>query len=287
MNNLVSKPDSLILSDLKWRYLVRSVLRGKNILLTGPSGCGKTLCVQSVAQSMPERPYFYFNLGATQDPRSTLIGNTHFSKDTGTFVATSLFANVIQTENAIVLLDEITRAHPDAWNILMTVLDANQRYLRVDEHPESPTIHVARGVCFMATANVGNEYTSTRVMDRALSDRFPVVIEMEPMIETEELGFLKGVVGDVPGLNSIARLAALTRKEVANESGKISTMISTRVTREMAELLADGFTLHEIMDVCVYPFYSDRGGSDSQRSYMRKLVQGILPSNAPEKIIRA
>ena len=64
-------------------------------------------------------------------------------------------------------MDEISRAHPEAWNILMTVLDAGQRYLRLDEHQDAPTIEVAEGVTFVATANIGNEYTATRAMDRA------------------------------------------------------------------------------------------------------------------------
>ena len=119
------RPASLILSDLKWKYLMRSVVRGKNIMMTGPSGCGKTLAVQSVAKALNGRPYFYFNLGATTDPRSTLIGNTHYTKDKGTFVADSLFVQAIQTPNAIILMDELTRATPDAWNILITVLDEN------------------------------------------------------------------------------------------------------------------------------------------------------------------
>ncbi len=94
------KPDHLIISSLKWKYLMRSVLRGKNILMTGPSGCGKTLAAQSVAEVLDGRQFFYFNVGATQDPRSTLIGNTHYSKDKGTFVAEALFVKAIQTPNA-------------------------------------------------------------------------------------------------------------------------------------------------------------------------------------------
>ncbi|KKK43037.1 hypothetical protein LCGC14_3169070, partial [marine sediment metagenome] len=100
-----------------------------------------------------------------------LIGNTHYDNSAGTFFGEALFVKAIQTPGAIILLDELSRAHDDASNILMTVLDENQRYLRIDEMPETPTIAVAEGVVFLATANVGNEYTGTRVMDRALLDR--------------------------------------------------------------------------------------------------------------------
>ena len=34
-NNL--RPSSLIMDDLKWKYMVRSAVRGKNILLLGPT----------------------------------------------------------------------------------------------------------------------------------------------------------------------------------------------------------------------------------------------------------
>ena len=36
------KPANLEMSDIKWKYLVRSAVRGKNILTVGPAGCGKT-----------------------------------------------------------------------------------------------------------------------------------------------------------------------------------------------------------------------------------------------------
>jgi len=170
------RPDVMKMSDLKWKYLIRCAMRGKNIMMTGPAGCGKTMAAKSVVNSL-DRPDFYFNLGATQDPRATLIGNTHFNKEDGTVFSEALFVKAIQTENAVILLDELSRAHPEAHNILMTVLDEGQRYLRLDEAEGSPTIKVANGVTFIATANIGNEYTATRVMDRALIDRF-IIVEM-------------------------------------------------------------------------------------------------------------
>ena len=182
------KPKGLMMTELKWKYLIRSAVRGKNIMMTGPAGCGKTMAAKSVVNSL-DRADFYFNLGATQDPRSTLIGNTHFDSKKGTFFSKSLFVEAIQTPNAVILLDELSRAHPDAWNILMTVLDYGQRYLRLDESDGSDTIKVADGVTFVATANIGNEYSSTRVMDKALMDRFTIV-EMDVLTEDEEMNYL-------------------------------------------------------------------------------------------------
>ena len=273
------KPDHLIISPLKWRYLMRSTLRGKNILMTGPSGCGKTLAAQTVAGALGGRQFFYFNIGATQDPRSTLIGNTHYSKDRGTFVAEALFVKAIQTPNSIILLDELTRGHSDAWNILMTVLDENQRYLRIDEMPETPTIKVAKGVTFIATANIGAEYTATRVLDRAMLDRFASIVEMEPLGRTDEVTLLQMTYPDVEVnlLESIAEIADHTRLQVKSEDPKVTTSISSRVTVEMAGLLNDGFTLAEAAEACVYPFFSNAGGNDSERTYMKQLVQKYLP----------
>jgi MoxR-like ATPase len=279
------RPKNLIMSDLKWKYLMRSILRGKNIMMTGPSGCGKTLAVQSVAKALPNRQYFYFNFGATTDPRSTLIGNTHYSKDKGTFVADALFVRAIQTEDAIILMDEFTRATPDAWNIMMTVLDENQRYLRIDEKPDTPTIKVASGVTFIATANIGAEYTSTRVLDRALLDRFAAIIEMDPLKVEEEIRLLKMIYPDLDyaSIRSIAEIAAHTRASVQSDDPRVSTSISSRLTVEMAGLMQDGFSLVEVAEVCIFPFFSDAGGVDSERTYMRQLVQKYLPQGSAKK----
>ena len=269
-------PETMKISDLKWKYLMRSAVRGKNIMMTGPAGCGKTMAAQKVVEATG-RPHFYFNLGATQDPRSTLIGNTHFKKEEGTSFSQSAFVKAIQTKDAVILLDELSRAHPEAWNILMTVLDYGQRYLRLDEHEDAPTIEVAEGVCFIATANIGNEYTATRAMDRALVDRF-TIIEMDTLDKDQESDLLKmmhpGITIEQAG--TIAEIASLTRKEVTNEAPKLTNSISTRLSVEIAGLLEDGFTLQEAAEACIYPFFDADGGVDSERTYIKQLVQKYI-----------
>jgi nitric oxide reductase NorQ protein len=274
----------LMMSELKWKYLIRSAVRGKNIMMTGPAGCGKTMAAKSVVNSL-DRPDFYFNLGATQDPRGTLIGNTHFDTDNGTYFSESLFVKAIQTPNAVILLDELSRAHPDAWNILMTVLDYGQRYLRLDEAAEQATVKVADGVTFVATANIGNEYTSTRVMDKALMDRFTIV-EMDVLSESEEADLLDMMFPSVDGvvLTNVAKIASLTRTESKSETARITSGISTRTTVELCGLLYDGFSLEEAAEVSIYPQYDNTGGVDSERTFVKQIVQKFCDDGSSDDL---
>ena len=267
------KPNELVMPDLKWKYLIRSAVRAKNIMMTGPAGCGKTMAAKALVNSL-DRPDFYFNLGATQDPRATLIGNTMFDSKKGTYFSESSFVQAIKTPNAVILLDELSRAHPDAWNILMTVLDQGQRYLRLDEAEGSPIVNVAEGVTFIATANIGNEYTSTRVIDRAILDRF-VTIEMDVLNDEQEFGLLKYMYPEVndDDLRAIAEISHHTRTQAMSDSGKVTSMVSTRASVEMAGLIYDGFDLFESAEISIFPFFSADGGVDSERTYIKQLVQ--------------
>ena len=117
----------------------------------------------------------------------------------------------------------------------MTVLDYGQRYLRLDEADGQTTVKVAEGVCFVATANIGNEYTATRQLDKALLDRF-TVIEMDTLSDEEEHGLLTYMFPtvDTDMLNNVAKIAFMTRQESLTENPRIGSGVSTRTSVELS-----------------------------------------------------
>jgi MoxR-like ATPase len=271
------RPASYKMDDLSWRFALRTVLRGKNMCIVGPKGTGKTVLAFTLAETL-DRPLVNVPLGSTQDPRSTLIGNTHFGEGR-TFVGLSEFVRAIQIPNTIILLDELSRAHPDAWNILMPVLDYKQRFLRVDEDPTTPTIQVAKGVTFIATANIGTQYTATRTLDAALLDRF-ITIEVGYLDKAQELDLLtQRVAGVNPKImEAIVNCAASIRKEATGNDPRLDDGLSTRAAIEMAELIYDGFSFEQAAKLVIYPQFSEAGGTDSHRTIVKQIVQNHIPN---------
>jgi len=167
----------------------------------------------------------------------------------------------------------------------MTVLDYGQRYLRLDEQNTQATIRVADGVTFVATANIGNEYTSTRQLDKALMDRFTIV-EMDVLNEEEENTLLNYMFPNVDStvLSNVAKIANLTRVESSSETARIPFGISTRTTVELCGLLYDGFSLEESSEVCIYPQYDNAGGVDSERTFVKQIVQKFCDDGSSDDL---
>jgi MoxR-like ATPase len=279
---MISKPDDFIISDLKWKYLTRCINKGKNLMFVGPAGTGKTQIVFKAAEAL-NKQIFYFNLGSTQDVRSALIGNTYF-KD-GTYFEESAFVTALKTPGSVILLDEISRANPEAWNILMPVLDVNIRKLRLDEKEDSPIVDVADGVSFISTANIGFEYTAARMLDRALVDRFSIV-EMDILDKDQEMKLLAMKYPKLdPVVNeALCDISFRVRMECERDNSKLSSILSTRTLIEAAEMSIDGFSIDETAELIIYPQYSDDGGADSERIYIRQLIQKYIQVGNKENL---
>jgi len=118
-----------------------------------------------------------------------------------------------------------------------------------------------------------------------LMDRF-IIVEMDVLNDEEEHGLLQYMFPHVDGelLKSVAEISHLTRTESKSDAGKISTGISTRTSVELSGLLFDGFSLNEAAEVTIYPQYSDDGGVDSERTFIKQLVQKYVNDGSSDDL---
>jgi hypothetical protein len=122
-------------------------------------------------------------------------------------------------------------------------------------------------------------------MDKALMDRF-IVVEMDVLTSDEEYGLLKYMFPHVDEslLESVASITTTTRSESKSETGRITNGVSTRTSVEVAGLLYDGFGLDEAAEVSIYPQFSDDGGLESERTYVKQLVQKYITDGSSDDL---
>jgi hypothetical protein len=74
-------------------------------------------------------------------------------------------------------------------------------------------------------------------------------------------------------VQAIAEIASQTRKECKSSNPRLTNSLSTRAAVELTSLIYDGFSLTEAAEVGIYPFFSEDGGVDSERTYVKQIVQ--------------
>lgn len=255
-----------------WEQLCYAVAHGENVLVTGPSGCGKSELYYRVTHALGCPASAAFNFGAMSEPRTSLIGNTHFNPQDGTWFSESRFVRAIRTPKACLLLDEINRANRDAFNILLPLFDS-QGYLALDESEQGSVVRRAVGVVFYATANIGLEYTGADQIDKALKDRFPVVVALDfPPADKEQALLTKHCVG-LSG-DDAARLVRLAsrQRELAAE-GEFVEKISTRALLAAGRQIASGISLARAVQFCLLNHFPTDGGTLSERTKLAQLFQ--------------
>jgi len=167
------------------------------LYLVGDSGTGKTsLALQFAA--ITKSPTYKAPCPAMSEV-SQWMGRTEFSPERGTFYIPSLFIEAIETEGAVVILNDITRVeNPKVLNPLMDILDeAAQTY----SEELGRMVKVAKGVVFIATANEGWEYVGADDPDRAMKQRFSV-IHMKPPSTEILTKIIQSKVGSTPEIRA-------------------------------------------------------------------------------------
>ena len=73
------------------------------------------------------------------------------------------------------------------------------------------------------------------------------------------------------------------RKEVNTDSPRLSTIVSTRNTIEIAELIIDGFSIQDAAELLIYPLYPN-DGNDSERVFVKQLIQKYVGDKSKKQL---
>ena len=116
-------------------------------------------------------------------------------------------------------------------------------------------------------------------------DRFTIV-EMDVLTEQDEASLLTMMFPSVDSmvLGNVAKIATLTRSESNSDTARITSGISTRTTVELCGLLYDGFSLEESAEVSIYPQYDNTGGVDSERTFVKQIVQKFCDDGSSDDL---
>lgn len=262
-----SNKDGFFVNPEVWKLLVRNIKRHVNTLLTSPSGNGKTSLVKLLCNRLGLKLYT-FDMGAIIDPISSLLG-VHRLEDGHSIFDMAKFTQAIQ-EPCVILLDELNRASVGSNNVLFSCLD-DRRELNIEiaGSKDVRSIKVNPDVTFIATANIGSEYTGTLNLDRALIDRFfPIELGQIPTAEEVEVLIKRTNISrkDADLIVKIANnIRALSKKQ------EISTSLSIRETLMVSSLVYDGFDLGKAMSMVYLPLFEGTE-TEGERSTVNKTI---------------
>lgn len=255
-----------------WWLLMRNIKRKVNTMVYGHAGTGKTELIMEVAETIG-MPITIMDMGAALDPIATLVG-VHRLVDGKSVFDYSRFYHAIQ-KPGIILLDEFSRAPENTTNILLPCLD-NRRTLYTDTGSSEieREVKVHEGCIFIATANVGAEYTGVNLMDKAILSRFFSVEVDYPETAIEEQILINRTRVDSDTASKVVRVCNEIRRECAD--GVLSKDVSLRESISTCELVFDGYDLESALRFAILPkFEGDFGEGGGERAQILNKILGL------------
>jgi MoxR-like ATPase len=225
--------------------LKRNILKSVNTLLLGPTGVGKTELVDNIAKEL-KLPITIFDMGTMTDPISSIVGTHIIEVKSG--VATSNFKrsrfSEVVKEPGIVLLDEISRASAASNNLLFPCLDFRRTLAMEYDFTDNTPIKIHENCVFVATANLGSQYTGTHKLDKALLDRF-MSLEIDPLPQEAIFKLAFRHFPNIPEKKIETIVNAFTAINIAHDNFKISFSLSIRHLKMICKMVEDEFTIYD------------------------------------------
>lgn len=215
------------------------------VMMIGPSGYGKTSIPEQKATDWGME-FLRWDCATVRDPeeffgfRGAKDGST-IDDEGKTIFTDSLFTETLKAGNCLIVLDELNRIDPYISNILFPLLDHAGK-TSVAGH----SIEVGENVIFVATINLGYQFTGTFTLDSALNNRFLAKILVGPLPKDIETNILvaRGLVTEATAASIVNVMTGLRK---LNDQGKLSVDSSTRVSIQIAELCGTGLSIKNAM----------------------------------------
>lgn len=251
-----------------WYLLMRNIQNQVNTMLIGATGGGKTELVLLACKKLGISCSVY-DMGSMYDPVAGLLGVHRLQKGGVSVFDYAKFTRDI-SKPGVVLLDELSRAPVTTNNILFPCLDSRRKLpIEIAGGEDLREIEVHPECCFIATANVGVEYTGTMSMDRALVGRFfPIELSYMPP-EQENKVLVKRCGISISDATNIVKVANSLRNMYNKQ--EISSSISTRETLMVGDLVADGWDLVRAMELVLLPLFEGTR-SDGERGIVCRVI---------------
>lgn len=251
-----------------WYLLLRNIQNQVNTMMIGPTGTGKTELVMLACEKLGI-PCHVYDMGSMYDPVAGLLG-VHRLQEGG--VSTFDYAKFTKdiSEPGVVLLDELSRAPVTTNNILFPCLDSRRTLpVEIAGGDDLRAIKVHDECTFIATANVGAEYTGTMSMDRALVGRF-FPLELDYMPKDKEIDVMVKRCGVTKAsADLIVSVANIIRNLYKKQ--ELSASLSTRETLMAGELIADGWSPIRAMELVFLPLFEGTR-SEGERGIVAKSI---------------
>lgn len=258
------------IEERRWNILLRNIMKHKNTMLVGPTGTGKTDVIIRICKAL-NIPCRIYDMGAMMDPLTDLLGSHRLENGTSKFDYAKFVQDV--QEPGVILLDELSRAPQMTNNILFPCLD-DRRMLPVEIADSNGlrSVPVHPECTFIATANIGSEYSGTNELDAALENRF-MTIQVDYLPKSIEAQILTIRTGcDEKSAMKIVGVANVIRERYMD--GSLSKTISTRETLACGELVVDGFSLLESVNFAFCEKFP-KHGENSEYDTVKKIMMGF------------
>lgn len=244
-SNVFIIDNKFVVYDGIYKILESNIRSCTNTLLIGHTSVGKTELAYNISKSLGKDIHI-FDMGTMLDPISGLVGihTIHSNSDKvseSKFIA-SRFSEAIQ-KPGVIILDEITRASLQANNLLFPVLDFRRELSMEYSFGDAKPIKVHPECVFIATANIGSQYSGTSRMDRALLDRFFLLEVPELTIDCIKFVLKKQFTITDAKMNKICEI--FQKINELHTTYSINFHITLRHLKQIVEKVQQGFSIYD------------------------------------------